>query len=93
LRSVADNVEHLGFPDALTGPVRRGDAGAIGRQIDLLQERLPAALPLFITSGLAQLPLAKKIGDAPSASFAEVEEVLRRALRNLDSARSRTTRR
>ena len=25
LRSVAENVEALGFPDALTGPIRRGD--------------------------------------------------------------------
>src|SRR5262249_37710695 len=33
LRSVADNVERLGFPDALTGPVRRGDAGAIEKQL------------------------------------------------------------
>ena len=29
LRSVAENVERLGFPAALTGPVRRGDAGAV----------------------------------------------------------------
>jgi hypothetical protein len=80
LRSVADNVEALGFPDALTGPVRRGDAGAIGRQIDLLTERLPEALPLFLASGLAQLPLAAKIGDAPAAQIEEVGVVLRKAM-------------
>jgi predicted short-subunit dehydrogenase-like oxidoreductase (DUF2520 family) len=43
LRSVAENVEKLDFPAALTGPVRRGDAGAIERQIGLLAERLPTA--------------------------------------------------
>jgi predicted short-subunit dehydrogenase-like oxidoreductase (DUF2520 family) len=88
LRSVADNVETLGFPDALTGPVRRGDAGAIERQIDLLRERLPDALPLFITSGLAQLPIAERIGDAPKSQIHEVGEVLGRALRQLSSAGS-----
>ncbi|HZU84147.1 MAG TPA: DUF2520 domain-containing protein, partial [Polyangiaceae bacterium] len=31
LRSVADNVEALGFPDALTGPVRRGDVAGVER--------------------------------------------------------------
>ena len=92
LRSVGDNVERLGFPDALTGPVRRGDAGAIGKQIALLAERLPQALPLFITSGLAQLPIAKKIGDAPPENFDDVYEVLRVGLKNLESAPGRTRR-
>ncbi|HVH48198.1 MAG TPA: DUF2520 domain-containing protein [Labilithrix sp.] len=81
LRSVAENVEHLGFPEALTGPVRRGDAGAIEKQLALLADRLPEALPLFIASGLAQLPIAQRIGDAPKAQFAEVREVLDRAQR------------
>ena len=76
LRSVAENVESLGFPEALTGPVRRGDAGAIARQIDLLNEKLPSSVGLFIAAGEAQLPLARKIGDAPKASFDEVAEVL-----------------
>jgi predicted short-subunit dehydrogenase-like oxidoreductase (DUF2520 family) len=78
LRSVAENVEALGFPDALTGPVRRGDAGAIERQLELLRERLPAALPLFVASAWAQLPLARAIGDADSKSFDELEQVLAR---------------
>ena len=90
LRSVAENVEALGFPDALTGPVRRGDAGAIERQIALLQERVPEALPLFLASGLAQLPIAEQLGDAPKKQLAEVGEVLRRALRR--STRSSSAR-
>jgi predicted short-subunit dehydrogenase-like oxidoreductase (DUF2520 family) len=77
LRSVAENVEALGFPDALTGPVRRGDAAAIERQIELLGARVPAALPLYVASAVAQLPIARTIGDAPKASFDAVEKVLR----------------
>lgn len=76
LRSVAENVEKLGFPDALTGPVRRGDAGAIERQIGLLRERLPAALPLFVASAWAQLPLARTLADAPASNFDAMEKVL-----------------
>jgi predicted short-subunit dehydrogenase-like oxidoreductase (DUF2520 family) len=80
LRSVAENVEALGFPDALTGPVRRGDAGAIERQIALLGERLEDALPLFIASAWAQLPLARAIGDAPPEAFDAMERVLSSAM-------------
>jgi predicted short-subunit dehydrogenase-like oxidoreductase (DUF2520 family) len=29
LRSVADNVAHVGVPDALTGPIARGDAATV----------------------------------------------------------------
>jgi len=82
LRSVAENVEQLGFPEALTGPVRRGDAGAIERQIGLLRERLAEALPLFLASALAQLPMAREIGDAPPASFDAMERVLALAMKH-----------
>lgn len=78
LRSVAENVEALGFPEALTGPVRRGDAGAIDRQVGLLRDRLPEAVPLFLAAAWAQLPLARAIGDAPAAAFDEMEKVLRK---------------
>jgi predicted short-subunit dehydrogenase-like oxidoreductase (DUF2520 family) len=80
LRSVAENVEKLGFPEALTGPVRRGDAAAIERQIGLLGERLASALPLFLASAWAQLPLARKIGDAPPEAFDAVATVLTTAM-------------
>ena len=76
LRSVAENVEMLGFPAALTGPVRRGDAAAIERQAKLLAERLPAALPFFVAAGWAQIPLARSLGEAPGESFDALEAVL-----------------
>lgn len=88
LRSVAENVEALAFPEALTGPVRRGDAGAIERQVGLLRERLPEAVPLFVASVWAQIPLARAIGDAPRQSFDEMEQTLRRVERAKPRARS-----
>jgi len=80
LRSVAENVEALGFPEALTGPVRRGDAAAIERQIALLREKLADAVPLFVASAWAQLPLARAIGDAPPESFDAMARVLTEAM-------------
>jgi predicted short-subunit dehydrogenase-like oxidoreductase (DUF2520 family) len=82
LRSVAENVEALGFPHALTGPVRRGDAAGIARHAAVLTERLPAALPLFVASAWAQLPLARALGEAPPSSFDELERVLTAAGRS-----------
>ncbi len=76
LRSVAENVEELGFPDALTGPVRRGDPVAIAKHAAIIKERLPEALPLYRASGLAQLPLARAIADAPPAQFDAIQAFL-----------------
>jgi predicted short-subunit dehydrogenase-like oxidoreductase (DUF2520 family) len=78
LRSVADNVESLGFPASLTGPVRRGDAAAIERQLRLIEERLPAAIPLFVAAARAQLPLARSLADASSSALDAVEAALDR---------------
>lgn len=76
LRSVAENVGELGFPDALTGPVRRGDPSAIEKHAAILEERLPEALPLYRASGLAQLPLARALAEAPSDRFDAIQAFL-----------------
>jgi predicted short-subunit dehydrogenase-like oxidoreductase (DUF2520 family) len=85
LRSVAENVESLGFPDALTGPVRRGDAGAVERHYAVLRERLPSAIPLYLASVRAQLPLARAIGEAIPDSFDAIEAFVDRAQSELRS--------
>jgi predicted short-subunit dehydrogenase-like oxidoreductase (DUF2520 family) len=79
LRSVAENVEALGFPDALTGPVRRGDAGAVEKHSSVLRERLPQAFPLYLASVLAQIPLARAIGEGTPAALDAIEAFVDRA--------------
>jgi predicted short-subunit dehydrogenase-like oxidoreductase (DUF2520 family) len=83
LRSVADNVEALGFPDALTGPVRRGDAAGVEKHLAALRAKLPHAMALYIASAEAQLPLARAIGDAPAERFDALARLLRAATREL----------
>ncbi len=76
LRSVAENVENLGFPDALTGPVRRGDAPGVERHLATLREKLPEAVALYVAAAEAQLPLARELGDAPAQSLDSVASIL-----------------
>jgi predicted short-subunit dehydrogenase-like oxidoreductase (DUF2520 family) len=78
LHSVADNVETMGFPDALTGPVRRGDAAGVGKHLAVLAAKLPGAVPLYLASASAQLPLARALGDAPPGAFDEVDRLIQR---------------
>lgn len=80
LHSVAENVQRLGFPEALTGPVRRGDVDGLRKHFGVLQERLPSALGLFAASAAAQLPLARAIGDASKEALDEIANFLTEAL-------------
>jgi predicted short-subunit dehydrogenase-like oxidoreductase (DUF2520 family) len=73
LRSVAENVEVLGFPDALTGPVRRGDPSAIERGAQTLAARAPEALPLYKAAVLAQVPLARALGEVEKNALDSIE--------------------
>lgn len=81
LRSVADNIERLGMPDGLTGPVRRGDAAGIERQIQMLGRLAPDIIPFYAAAARFQVPFARSLGEAPSASFDAIEEKLS-ALKN-----------
>jgi predicted short-subunit dehydrogenase-like oxidoreductase (DUF2520 family) len=78
LRSVAENVERMGLPDALTGPVRRGDAAGVEKHLATLRAKAPRLVELYVACASAQLPLARALGDAPAASFDAVERALRR---------------
>jgi predicted short-subunit dehydrogenase-like oxidoreductase (DUF2520 family) len=83
LRSVAENIEALGFPDALTGPVRRGDPAAVEKHLGVILERLPSAIPLYLASVGAQVPLARAIGEAPAASFDAIESFVARGVQDM----------
>ena len=69
IRSVGDNVEQLGLPGALTGPVRRGDAAGVQRHLEVLAQRSPDLVALFRALVFAQLPLARALGEANIEAF------------------------
>ena len=77
LRSVADNVEAMGLPAALTGPVRRGDAAGVKRHLEMMSKVAPHLVPLYLAASRLQVPLARDLGDAPFENFAAIEDVLK----------------
>jgi predicted short-subunit dehydrogenase-like oxidoreductase (DUF2520 family) len=79
LASVAGNVQHLGFPQSLTGPIRRGDARAVAAHLERLEARAPELLPLYGALAELQLGLAAEIGDATPKDLARVRRALRSA--------------
>ncbi len=77
LRSVADNLAELGLPDALSGPVRRGDAKTVAGHVAALRRSAPELLPLYRESAKIQMKLAEALGDADPAALAAVARALK----------------
>lgn len=77
LRTVSENVEALGPSRALTGPVRRGDAGAVRRQREALSRAFPDLGPLLDALVAAQLPLAQALGEADPRALRAIDALVR----------------
>lgn len=76
LASVAQNMTTLGLPQALTGPVRRGDADAVANHLKLLERDCPALVPLYRELCRGQVPLARELNEAPARKFVQIERLL-----------------
>jgi len=79
LRSVADNVETIGVPEALTGPVARGDAATVRGHRAALR-RFPRALATYEAIGPMILRVAREAG-LTSARATAVKKALTARLR------------
>jgi predicted short-subunit dehydrogenase-like oxidoreductase (DUF2520 family) len=61
VRGTIENVERLGIPAALTGPIARGDVGTVANHLDALREVAPHAVPVYkeLARCAVQVALAK----------------------------------
>ena len=58
LKGTINNIENIGLPDCLTGPIARGDLGTIVRHLSALEARSPALLSTYKELGLQTIPIA-----------------------------------
>ncbi len=64
LRSVADNVDRVGLPEALSGVVRRGDVATLRKHVHVLSATTPENEALYLAAARAQIGMARDLGDA-----------------------------
>ena len=62
LRGTVDSLGDTGLPNALTGPIARGDSGTVQRHLAALENHAPQHLPLYHLLGTATLQLAVERG-------------------------------
>ena len=77
-RATLDNVERLGPAKALTGPVVRGDATTIDRNLTALREAAPHAVPAYVELCRVAIELGTRSGRLADERRAAIEDVLAR---------------
>jgi predicted short-subunit dehydrogenase-like oxidoreductase (DUF2520 family) len=58
IKGTVSNLEKVGLPHCLTGPIARGDLGTIRKHLAALEERAPGVLPAYRELGLQTIPVA-----------------------------------
>ena len=76
IRGTVDSLLEVGPAEALTGPVIRGDAGTIRRNLEALASHARDAVPAYVALARASLDLAERTGRLSRGGRARVEEVL-----------------
>ncbi len=58
LQGTLNNINNVGIPQCLTGPIARGDTGTIKKHLDALQKTAPAVLSTYRELGRQTIPVA-----------------------------------
>jgi len=70
------NIETVGIPQCLTGPIARGDTGTIKKHLEALQKVAPAILPAYRELGLQTIPIALAKGRINQKQAQELQELM-----------------
>jgi predicted short-subunit dehydrogenase-like oxidoreductase (DUF2520 family) len=70
------NIESIGIPQCLTGPIARGDTGTINKHLKTLQEKAPALLSPYKELGRQTVPIALAKGRIDQQQAQELEAIL-----------------
>ncbi len=76
LKGTLNNIEKVGLPNCLTGPIARGDMGTIRKHLKALGERAPALLSTYQELGLQTVPISLAKGRIDASQAEEIKRIL-----------------
>jgi predicted short-subunit dehydrogenase-like oxidoreductase (DUF2520 family) len=77
IRGTLDNIETLGVPRALTGPVDRGDIETIRGHLDAMRQRAPELLPLYRALARQTVAVARDKGSIARDTAEKLMELMK----------------
>jgi predicted short-subunit dehydrogenase-like oxidoreductase (DUF2520 family) len=76
LKGTLNNIDSIGVPDCLTGPIARGDLGTIERHLSALDAKNPSLLTTYKELGLQTIPIALAKGKVNEQKAEEMRALL-----------------
>jgi predicted short-subunit dehydrogenase-like oxidoreductase (DUF2520 family) len=76
LRGTINNIDALGIPQCLTGPIARGDSGTIRKHISALARVAPELVATYRELGLKTIPISRAKGKIDDQQADELETIL-----------------
>jgi predicted short-subunit dehydrogenase-like oxidoreductase (DUF2520 family) len=76
LEGTINNIENIGLPNCLTGPVARGDLGTIERHLSALEANSSSLLTTYKELGLQTIPIALAKGKIDEQKAEEMKALL-----------------
>jgi len=77
IRGTIHNIDTVGIPQCLTGPIARGDIETIKKHLDALQKVAPALLSTYQELGLQTIPVALAKGRINQHQAEELQAILK----------------
>ncbi len=78
IRGTLHNIETVGIPQCLTGPLARGDIGTIKKHLDAMQKVAPNLLSTYQELGIQTIPIALAKGKISQKQAQELQAILER---------------
>jgi predicted short-subunit dehydrogenase-like oxidoreductase (DUF2520 family) len=78
IRGTVENLEQIGLPGALTGPIARGDTGTIEHHLASLKAVAPETLPVYKELARRTIPIALAKGRIDARAAEALERVIDR---------------
>jgi predicted short-subunit dehydrogenase-like oxidoreductase (DUF2520 family) len=77
IRGTLHNIETIGLPQCLTGPIARGDIGTIRKHLIEIRIKTPEILPVYKELGLQTIPIALAKGNISNQQARDMEMLLK----------------
>lgn len=82
LRGTINNIENVGLPNCLTGPIARGDIGTVLKHLDAMEAKAPEIAAAYREMGLQTIPIALNKGKIDLARAEELRLLLKKSETN-----------
>lgn len=77
LKGTMNNIENIGLPDCLTGPIARGDLSTISKHLNALKSKNPSLFTTYKDLGLQTIPVALAKGKIDTDRAKELKALLK----------------